>query len=176
MVARWAPLILLLLTGAAHAQETFPVSQLRFNAIFASRPHGNAVYCLLGNGFFRTPQSGEEDSIIKAFLAAHTNAQVVPVTVTVPAPPPRTMIYAWVEDGEANLNVTLVREGAFPGPVMRDAIDAGLAAVVKDKPYRLIADDRYRAFIERVKAAEDAARREHKGVWSEAYQRSFKEQ
>lgn len=172
MLARWTAAILLFLAGAAHAQEAFPVSELRFKIIFGSRAHDDAIYCLLGNGFFRTPESGEEDSIVKAFVAAHPLAQVVPVTMTVPTPPHK-MIYVWVEDGEDNLNITLVREGAFPGPVMLDAVGAGLAALVKDKPYRLIADDRYEAFIERVKAAEEAAKRERKGVWSEEYQKQF---
>jgi len=174
-------LVLPALFGAAQTQNNieapFPVSQLRFNLIFGSRTATKAVYCLLGNGHFRAPSSGEQSAIIEAFVASHPSAEVVPVTVTTPSTAAGSrvpMIYVWVEDGDLNLNVNLVREGAYPGSVMLDVVQVfgSRIATMKDdeKPHRLIADGRYEAFVDRVQAAQDAAKAEKKGIWSDENQ------
>lgn len=179
-----AALMLPALLGTARAQTQnnveapFPVAQLRFNLHFGSRAATNAVYCLLGNGYFRAPSSGEQSAIIDAFVAAHPNAQVVPITVTTPsitaAGSKVPMIYVWVEEGNSNLNVNLVREGAYAGSVMLDVVQAfgSRIASMKDeeKPRRLVTDSRYEAFVDRVQAAQDAAKAEKKGVWSDEFQ------
>jgi hypothetical protein len=175
------PIVLVALVAAARAQEPFPASQLHFTAIFGQRGGEKAVYCLLGSGFFRTPRSGEEDALIKAFAADHPGAQAIPVTLTVPsivATGPRVpMFFVWIEDGDASLNVMLVREGAFPGGVMIDAVQMANSGMPQpkeeDRPRRLIDDGRYQSFLQRVMAAEAAAKAERKGVWSEEYQKQF---
>jgi len=173
-----APLVLATARAQNDAEAAFPASQLQFKSVFASRAATRAVYCLLGNGFFRAPSSGDIDALIAAFLAAHPAAQAVPVTVTAQnignAKSGVPMIYIWVEDGDVNLNVNLVREGAYPGNVMLDVVQAfgGRIASMKDeeKPRRLIANDKYQAFIARVAGAQDAAKAEKKGVWSDEFQ------
>jgi len=70
--------------------------------------------------------------------------------------------------------VNLVREGAYPGSVMLDVVQVfgSRIATMKDdeKPHRLIADGRYEAFVDRVQAAQDAAKAEKKGIWSDENQ------
>ena len=70
--------------------------------------------------------------------------------------------------------MNLVREGAYAGSVMLDVVQAfgSRIASMKDeeKSRRLVIDSLYEAFVDRVQAAQDAAKAEKKGVWSDEFQ------
>jgi hypothetical protein len=61
-----------------------------------------------------------------------------------------------VEDGEETLNVELVRAGAYPAGVMADRL--GFAQRYdperREMPRRIMPEERYRAYLKRVAAAE----------------------
>lgn len=100
------------------------------------------------------------------------------------------MVYIWVEDGKQSLNEDLVRQGAFPGGVMFDMVDnrKGLDELLKnpqladtkaqiekeraeapqDIAERLMPEADYQARMQRIEAAENLARKEKLGIWSDA--------
>jgi hypothetical protein len=147
------------LPSAANAQAPFPAREITFQEIFGSRNGDKSVYCLLGNGFFRSISSEEAGAVIKGWLTEHTKAQAVPVSVQ-PMGPSGRWTYVLIEDGEDTLNIELVRAGAFPGRVMIDAAEA---------PQRIIPEDRYRAYLNRIAAAQADAKENRRGIWSGQY-------
>lgn len=173
--------------GAPPHRATFPASDLQFDGIFAQRADDTlTVYCLLGSGFLRAPSSGAEDSLIPSWLLDHPHARVTPVTVMC-TPGWGQIVFAWVDDGDENLNVALVRTGTCPAGVMLDAVDAtasarespewkaiergymeegGPASTAKTSLCRLVTVAQYEAFILRVASAELKARDEELGIWS----------
>jgi len=177
----------------SYAQQSFPVSELRFEKFFAARAGDSATYCLLGNGYFRTISSDEEDSIISDWLRTHPKALAVPVSITGEGSK-MPMVYFWAVDGSENLNLYLVTKGAFPGSVMLDAVhffqlargsresaDAERGynyykkikpdsqAVKELPPRRLVSDSSYRTFVKKLLKAEDVARNRKVGIWSDRF-------
>lgn len=175
--------------------ETFSIIELKFLKFIAQRKGDNATYCLLGNGFLRTISSKEEDSIISEWLRLHPKAQAIPVSI-IGEGTKSPIVYFWVVDGSENLNLFLVKRGAFPGQVMIDAvhfeemtkntkdradIEAGYnlysklypgSAEPKEKimqPRRLISDADYNAFLKELHNAQDSARSQKRGIWSDAF-------
>ncbi|MEL7362732.1 MAG: hypothetical protein AAFN13_11725 [Bacteroidota bacterium] len=167
----------LLLPVASAAQDSFPASELSFESIFATRDDDqNTIYSLLGAGFFRAPRSGQEDSLIVAWLAKHPEAVVTPVSTMGPTMQDGTgeMIYVWLTDGADTLNVHLIRHGAFPGGVMEDHLAVAQHMEEIEVPFedsasiqRFVSDAEYEAFIAQVVAAEEQAASEELGLWSE---------
>src|SRR5205807_232056 len=126
-------------------------------------------------------------------LAAHANAMAIPVSKMNGARPevaPSPFIYIWIEDGTDSLNVALIEEGLFAAGVMLDmteamqqtlerlrdarfsdtraAIEKEMASTPKaDRPKRLVSAADYARHKERFVAAEEKARREKKGIWSD---------
>ncbi|MCP5197514.1 MAG: hypothetical protein H6974_12150 [Gammaproteobacteria bacterium] len=169
------------------------MSDLKFQKFFGQRPGDKITYCLLGNGFFRTISSNEEDVIIPDWLNRHPNAKAVPVSI-IGEGSKMPLIYIWAVDGSENLNLSLVKQGVFPGSVMLDAvhfdilsrgtrdranIEAGAAYarklnpnLPKDKespPRRLITNSTYEAFVKELKSAQDVAQANKSGVWSDKF-------
>jgi hypothetical protein len=112
-----------------------------------------------------------------------------------PGMPPAPRIYVWIQDERESLNVALVREGRYPGRLMEDMVDAKkqldqqFALMERDprlaqfrdqlekeisetpqesRPRRLISDSDYMELMERTENAELEARKEKKGMWSDA--------
>lgn len=177
-------------------RDAFPVAELTsWKKWFAQRSGDDkAIYCLLGNGPFRSVSSGEEDSFIAEWLSKHPKAKVTPVTVMGDSSKTqRQFVYVWISDGSENLNLELIGRGALPGSVMLDAVDffnrikekpdkvseqirAAVAAYSRrnpnssekeSQPCRLVSDAVYKAFLRELLAAEDSARSRHLGVWSD---------
>jgi hypothetical protein len=170
-------ILLAIFLSVASAEElALSAKQIQFHGIFGNRPGDETVYCLLGSGFIRTLRSGDEDRMINAWLAAHPDAEVVPVDAPLSSrqKPRGGLQYVWIRSGDDYLNVELIREGAFPGGVMVDPSEM-LTALPPDTkrsvqvPKRLVSDEQYQAFRQRVVAAQEAARLEQKGVWSEQF-------
>jgi hypothetical protein len=175
------------------AQDGIVAKEFTFQEIFATRKSDAREYILLGSGWLRTIQSGSPGQFISSWLAAHPAATVKAVSrmgvTNTKSRRTEEMVYVWVEDGEKSLNVDLVRLGVYPGSVMADMLDNynGLteslkkpelafaraqiekerAEVPQDHPQRLISDDEYEQFRERIVAAETQARTEKLGIWSD---------
>jgi hypothetical protein len=177
-----------------HAQDVSAAKEFSFQEIFATRKNDAREYILLGGGWLRSIQSGSPGQFISSWLAAHPSATVRQVsrmgmTNTV-SKRPDELVYIWVEDGEMSLNVDLVRAGIFLGAVMADMVDNynGLTEQLKDprlaaikaqiekeraeapqdQPQRLISEDEYKQFADRIVVAENQAREEKVGIWSDA--------
>lgn len=185
--------LLAILSSASFAQDAFPLSELKFHKFFGERSGDKTTYCLLGNGFFRTISSNEEDVVIQNWLSKHPNAKAVPVSLMGEGSK-MPFVYIWAIDGTESLNLSLVKQGVFPGTVMLDAvhfdflsrgtrdranIEAGAAYANKlnpnlrqDKegpPQRLIPNSVYDAFLVNLKSAQDVAKANKSGVWSDKF-------
>ena len=193
MLKRAIFILLTILSSASFAQDAFPLSELKFHKFFGQRPGDKTTYCLLGNGFFRTISSNEEDVVIPDWLSKHPNAKAVPVSI-IGEGSKMPIAYIWAIDGYESLNLSLVKQGVFPGTVMLDAvhfdilskgtrdranIEAGAAYARKlnpnlpqDKespPRRLISNSAYEAFLKELKSAQDMAQVNKSGVWSDKF-------
>ena len=180
--------------NSSFGQDAFPAADLKFQKIFGYRLKDKNLYCLLGNGFFRTISSNEEKSFIKKWIQEHPKAQAVPVAVTAEASTAEPLVYIWLVDGSENLNLLLVRKGVFPGSVMMDAVqfdeiskkspekeqiededaDADESSPnepdIKQSPSRrLISDDRYNAFLKELNKEEAVAKNKKCGIWSDKF-------
>ena len=175
---------------ACNAQDASAAKEFTFKEIFATRKGDAREYILLGSGWLRSIQSGSPSQFILGWLAAHPAASVKPISRMYLRHGSEDLVYIWVEDGEMSLNVDLVRAGIFPGGVMADMVDNynGLTELLKDprlasvkeqiekeraeepqdKPQRLISEDEYKRFGQRIAAAENQARDEKIGIWSDA--------
>ncbi|HUC48286.1 MAG TPA: hypothetical protein VMA30_02810 [Xanthobacteraceae bacterium] len=156
-----------------HAQESFPANEINFKEIIGSRNGDkSAAYILLGTGFVRAMRSDDVGLIVDNWLASHPNAQATPITAT-PMGKFGQLIYVLIEDGEDCLNISLIREGAFPGGVMTDSVDSFRALNLKlkkeEEPHRMMSEDRYNAFLKRVRAVEAEAKDRKNGIWGDKY-------
>jgi hypothetical protein len=185
--------LLVFLSGPSFGEDAFPLNELKFSKFFGQRPGDKTIYCLLGNGFFRTISSNEEDVLIPDWLRKHPNAKAVPVSI-IGEGSKMAIAYIWAIDGSESLNLSLVRQGVFPGTVMLDAvhfdvlsrgtrdranIEAGadyarklnpnLTQDNESPPRRLIANSTYDAFLKELKSAQDMAQTNKSGVWSDKF-------
>ena len=138
----------------------------------------NTCYCLLGQGFFRSPHSSNSDSLLESWLTSHPNAIVVKVSTLTSyekSNEPNNLIYCWVIEGNETLNNYLVREGCYPGSTMQrpktwdemsneekelyDNTDKSKVTVHIDKKV-------YDYFIEKIKSAEKYAKDNKLGIWA----------
>ena len=181
-------------TGVANVEGASPAQELRFETIFATKPHDPATYIVLGSGYLRALSTRTEKEFIKHWLEIHPHATVTPISTCNPMRPdrpPARFVYVWIEDGAESLNVSLIEEGIFSGGVMLDMVesqqrtmesmrDPTLTAVRKqleaelaaqpeaDRVKRLISDADYADRRKRIEAAEHKARDKKKGIWSDA--------
>jgi hypothetical protein len=151
-VIRFAVLLLTWLIGSiSHAQMPIQASDIQFKSIFGQKLGDSDVYSLLGTGFFKAMRSEDVDTIIFSWLESHPKAQVIPVTAISLGAKRGQLIYVCIEDDNKNLNIALIRQGAFPGGVMIDAIDylraTGMASKSEQLPRRIMPDDKYKAFL-----------------------------
>src|ERR1700683_947946 len=109
---------------ACNAQDVRLAKELTFNnEVFATRPNDVLTYVVIGGGWLRGIRSEDPAKFISAWLAKHPAATVKPISRMVF---PRDnhkdehIEYIWIEDGEAGLNVDLVRAGIYPGPAMAE--------------------------------------------------------
>jgi hypothetical protein len=106
-------------TLACNAQEVRLANELTFkNEVFATRPNDALTYVLIGGGW--------STNFISAWLVKHPAATVKPISRMVMfgnRGKDERIEYIWMEDGEASLNVDLVRAGLYPAPAMADMVD-----------------------------------------------------
>jgi len=187
-------LALFCVTLACTAQEGGTARAMSFKDIFASRQNDTSTYVLLGAGWLRTIRFGDPGQFVSTWLTAHPNAVITPISrmfaTNTRTRETRHIVYIWVEDEGASLNVDMVRAGMFPGGVMTDMVDnlQGLNELLErpelattktliekqreqapqDRSERLLTDEDYHLRMRRVEAAETEARQAKVGIWSDA--------
>jgi hypothetical protein len=176
--------------GPAAAQQSFPVSELTVDGIYATRTRDPTLYCLLGANtcIVRMPANAvNRDPLIPAWLAAHSQATVTVISQHRWLESPTRLqphAYLWIEQGDDSLNLALVREGRYPAAAMQDMVEADRRDALEDpdshlakeraatpeanRPHRLISEADYADKMARVMAAELLAQRSKRGIWSEA--------
>ena len=78
----------------------------------------------------------------------------------------RRCVYVWISDGNANLNIDLIRRGSCPAGVMLMRVDGPLFLEEGDGYTIFVSDDEVAAFTGKALAAEAAAQKEGLGIWS----------
>jgi hypothetical protein len=170
--------LLLISMQICWADPSITLRQLEFKGWFGQQKQGDqsTVYVLLGCGFFfQTPVADGAEKIIADWIAAHPDAKVTIVDrnrmMAEPNAKP-TMSYIWVQDGDVNFNLWLVREGLFPAGVMADGVAylSTLPDIDKNRlPERLVSNAEYEAFFQKAIDAEAMAAKERKGIWGDDY-------
>jgi hypothetical protein len=184
------------------SQDVSVARELTFHQFFATRQGDPREYILLGGGWLFTVQSGNPGKFVSDWLAVHAAATIRPISrrfsTNTKSKITSEMVYIWVEDGNQSLNEEIIRAGMFPGAAMYDMVDnqKGLerllqdprlaeakaltekqqAAAPQDRAERLIADGDYQALMRRIDAAEQVARKEKRGIWSDAMKQERQEQ
>ncbi len=141
------------------------------------------IYMPLGTGYlFQTPATDDAEQVIETWVVAHPTAEVTVVDreLATTRLPKLYFSYIWIKDGAENFNLTLVRQGIFPAWIMRDPVDALSSQPGADEtgeffPKRLVSDVAYAAFVKQALDAEAKARRDRRGIWSEAYRERRKD-
>jgi hypothetical protein len=112
-------------------------------------------------GAFRAPTSKDFENLIKSWLTNHPNADAV-LVYTIDGMmrdiPDSKMKSVWVVDGNDNLNIHLVRIGGCPAGTM--LLNSG------DKTP--LAREEYEIFEKKIIKAEESAKKERFGIWSES--------
>jgi len=153
----------------------FPIQDFEFESIFGNKKGENKddVYCLLGQGFFRTPRSENSAELLKNWLTEHPNAKLIPISVLNSE---SKITYSWIVDGTENLNIYLVKNGCYPGGTMQHPRTWKEMSRKEKKIYRgmekpdveiFINDSEYEKFIEELKEAELYAKENELGIWKE---------
>jgi hypothetical protein len=161
--------------------DTLYLKDFKFESYFGHRA-GDATntYCLLGQGFFRTPQSKNSDSLLSAWLIKHPEAIVIKITsfaTDQESNPEPQLVYCWIIDGNDTLNNYLIRQGCYPGGTMQRpktweemSDEERKFYGEEEKPKVTVHIDKrsYDTFINQIKVAEIYARENELGIWSEA--------
>jgi hypothetical protein len=182
--------LLAMFCSIGFAQEAFPFNELVFQGTSAYRPGTNHEYFLFNQGFPQGVRPDEEAAVIAEWKIQHPGAKVVPVSI-LGEKSRMPIVYVWAVDGEANLNLVLVRNGVYPGIAMLDGTHfSRVLQSSKGAPHvevleaqerlgnptqvpsrRLVSDPRYEDFLKRLIAAETTARADLKGIWSDKFKR-----
>ena len=182
--------LLAMFCSIGFAQDAFPFNELVFQGASAYRPGTTHEYFLFNRGFPQGVRPDDEAAVIAEWKIQHPGAEVVPVSI-LGEKSRMPIVYVWAVDGEANLNLVLVRNGVYPGIAMLDGTQfSQVLQSSKGAPYvevldaqerlgnptrvpsrRLVSDPRYEEFLKRLIAAETTARAELKGIWSDKFKR-----
>ncbi|MCA1856294.1 hypothetical protein LE190_10190 [Massilia oculi] len=180
--------LLAMFCSTVSAQEAVPFSELLFQGPSAYRPGINQEYFLFGRGFPPGVGPDEEAALIAEWKSQHPRAKLVPVSI-LGERSRLPIVYVWAVDGEATLNLVLVRNGVYPGIAMLDGThfsqvlqsSRGLPSVdvldaqqrlgnpTRIPARRLVPDTSYEKFLKQLMTAESQARAELKGIWSDRF-------
>ncbi len=163
-------------------------SKIHWEGIFGSlKKDPSTTYCLMGVGFFRAPVSEDINKVINEWMENHPKAYLVPISILQPFKinnPKSKQVYVWVVDGENNLNLYLVRMGCCPAGTMQSITEIDLSIPESDqndpeierynqeisklqKDKLLIEKIEYNEFITKVTEAEEQAKKDKLGIWTE---------
>ena len=180
------PVALIYLLAACNGQSTIAnntVSNFHFKSIFGTKATDSShMYCLLGNGFVRTPSSNNADSMIEDWIKTHQNAQIIPVTASEMEMDEKhhkiKLTYCWITDGKDTINNFLVRNGCFPNQTMirplkweemsaeeREVYDNDKVGYGTTEVF--INDESFGKFMEQIQAADQYAYEHYLGIWKD---------
>jgi hypothetical protein len=123
------------------------------------------IYSLAGQGFIGIPFLATPDlddglnAFVRTWVERHPEAVVVPVESYPFLTESAHLVYAWVRDDEAHLNVDLVEHGYCR---------ASLMVPILRSEDRLVDSREVDAFLERIVAAETRAAAARVGIWESA--------
>lgn len=170
------------------------LNSFKFESIFGYFENDSSnIYCMLGQGFLRTPRSDNSDSLINDWINKYPDAIVIPVSSFEPAmmdEPDSKMTYCWIVSISDTLNLYLIRQGCFPGGTMQKPSLRGMKSPIivsyglfenlrlirehkkmKSKDKTKIKDyarnKDYKEFIDKVIQAEKYAKDNNLGIWNE---------
>jgi hypothetical protein len=139
------------------------------------------MYCVLGQGFLRTPRSDNSDSLFKTWLTSQPNAIVLKVSTLVTHEENNHEVkitYCLIIDGKDTLNNYLVRQGCYPGGTMQrpetwEEMSDREKEIYKDLQEKeklniIVHIDKkaYENFIEQIKSSEKYASDNKLGIWA----------
>ena len=146
---------------ASGKSEKFAASSITWVGHLGSRkeePYN--MYSLMAQGGFRSPTSSNLKDLVRNWLKKHPKAKSVLVYSLegiLTAEPKSKMKAVWLVDGNENLNLYLVRNGACPAGTM----------VLNPGDETPLAKKDYEAFEMKVWEAQKAAKLEKIGIWAE---------
>jgi hypothetical protein len=162
-------------------ENEIPIDQLTFDSIFGSIGEDEyEVYCLLGEDFFEVG-SDNSDSLITSWLDHHksgTLTKISRVNGVLSFGDDAKLIYSMVTDGKENLNVYLVRNGGFPASAMQrpktweemNADEKQLYSGMEKPSVDILIDSKtYKKYMVEIREAEELAKNEKLGVWSDEF-------
>jgi tetratricopeptide (TPR) repeat protein len=133
-------------------------SALQWTGWFGADPKAPAdTYTLLGRGFFRAETAPNTDDVIRKWLKAHPKAVVVPVSIMSGirrGQAESRLVFCWIRDGDAWLNLHLVERGCIrfecvQAPIMR--LEVTLAEYTKS--------------LDTLKTGGGVAKKGKRGIW-----------
>ena len=147
---------------SAFPSEKIKASEISWKGHFGGRKtEPSNIYILMTQGGFLAPTSKNFEGLIKSWLAEHFNAQTKVVYVLdgmLADVPDSKMKAVWIVDGDANLNIHLVRQGGCPAGTM----------LLNPEDKTSLTREEYQAFEKKVIEAEKIAKEENLGIWRES--------
>jgi hypothetical protein len=146
---------------SAYPSKKVKASSITWRKHFGGRKEEpNNVYTLMSQGALRAPTSKNFDNLITSWLEKHPNADTILVyTIGMMRDiPDSKMKSVWVVDGDDNLNIHLVRMGGCPAGTM----------LLNRGDQTPLTRAEYESFAKKVIEAEESAKKEKSGIWSES--------
>ena len=147
---------------SAFPPEKIKASEISWKGHFGSRKtEPDNLYILMTQGGFRAPTSKNFEDLIESWLGEHPKAQTTVVYVLEGMRtdvPDSKMKAVWIVDGEANLNIHLVRMGGCPAGTM----------LLNPEDKTSLTREEYQAFAKKVWEAQELAKEEKLGIWSDS--------
>jgi hypothetical protein len=144
--------------------QGLPASGIEWQGLLGKRGE-DRIYFLAGQGFMGIPFLASPDlddgldAFVRTWLQEHPEAVVVPVESYPFLTESAHLVYAWIRDGEAHLNIDLVELGYCRAGIMVPLLRA------ED---RLVDSREVDEFLERIVAAETRAAAARLGIWESA--------
>jgi hypothetical protein len=149
---------------SAFKSEKIKASNISWEGHFGGRKEEpNNIYILMAQGGFLAPTSKNYEALIKSWLAEHPNAQARVIYILegmLTNVPDSIMKAVLVTDGDANLNIHLVRMGGCPAGTM----------MLNPEDKTSLTREEYQAFAKKLIEAQQLAKQEKLGIWSESKQ------
>ncbi|HEX8566699.1 MAG TPA: hypothetical protein VF648_13735 [Pyrinomonadaceae bacterium] len=147
---------------SAFKSEKIKASNISWEGHFGGRKgEPNNLYTLMTQGGFLAPTSKNYEALIKSWLDEHPNAQTTVVYVLegmLTDVPDSKMKAVWITDGDANLNIHLVRIGGCPAGTM----------LLNPEDKTSLTQEEYQTFAKKLIEAQQLAKQEKLGIWSES--------
>ena len=162
--------------------DVINISEFNFDSYLGyNLKDSNAIYSLLGLGFFQTPKSIDADSLIKIWIDKHPRSVVLPVCTINASGKNRVvnknLIYCWIVDKSDTINVFLIRNGCFPASTLQRpktweemSREEKSLYPVEEKPDITVHIDKevYKTFLKQIYSAEKYAKENKLGIWNDS--------